>query len=136
MSGITSPAKMPIPTSANAPFRLIANQFANPPNVPGRAPRLRSMKKYVPPERGIAVASSSFVSMLGAINSPARKYASTADAPVRANTMEGSTNKPELIIAPAAMQNTSRAPSRRLSMGFPCPFVTQMFSRLESLLPS
>ena len=43
--GLINVAKTPMPTNANALFRLRETQLANPPIVPATDPMLRSIKK-------------------------------------------------------------------------------------------
>ena len=65
--GINGCKNIPIPTSAKALFKLSENHEANPANVPNRGPRLLWVKKYTPPDFGIAVASSAFDNIAGII---------------------------------------------------------------------
>jgi hypothetical protein len=69
------------------------------------------MKKYVPPARGMAVASSAVERSDGRRRTPERRYASTTAGPIFAAAIPGSTNKPELIIAPEDIANTFINPS-------------------------
>ena len=61
-----------MPISAKALFRAIDSQLASPASIPGSEPMLRSMKKYVPPLRGMAVASSALAIIAGSISTPAK----------------------------------------------------------------
>ena len=105
-----------MPTTAKALFKASENQLANPLNTPHTEPRLRSMKKYVPPARGIAVANSALLRTLGMIRIDAKRYASITAGPVFAYAKAGSTKRPELIIAPAPTQNTSSIPNCLFSL--------------------
>ena len=77
---------------------------------------LLSIKKYVPPAFGIAVASSAFERIAGIIKRLAITYERIKPGPAYRNAMLGRINKPELIIAPAEMQNKSIRPRSRLSL--------------------
>ena len=103
--------KSAMPTTANALFNANENQPARPLNKPQREPKLRSIKKYVPPAFGIAVANSAFDRQLGIIRTEAIRYERITAGPAFANAIAGKTNNPELIIAPAATENTSNKPS-------------------------
>ena len=69
----TTSIRTAIPTTAKALFSARENQLANPLNSPHSEPRLRSIKKYVPPARGIAVVNSALLKTLGIIKIEAKK---------------------------------------------------------------
>ena len=107
----TTSVKIAIPTTANALFSANENQAAKPLNRPKRGPKLRSIKKYVPPAFGMAVVNSALLSTEGKIRIDATKYERTTPEPALEQAIAGKTNKPELIIAPDAMQNTPQKPN-------------------------
>jgi hypothetical protein len=59
----------------------------------------------------MAVANSALLRTLGIIKIDAKKYDRIIAGPAFIKAMAGSTKRPELIIAPDATENTSRAPN-------------------------
>jgi hypothetical protein len=107
--------RMAMPTTAKALFIASENQLANPLNRPHSEPRLRSTKKYVPPALGIAVDNSALLKTLGIIRIEARRYDNMIAGPAFEKAIAGRIKRPELIIAPAAIENTAAEPSCFLS---------------------
>ena len=62
-----------MPTRAKALFATIASHAPSPSITPAMGPIERLTKKYVPPARGMAVASSALLRSVGTIRTAARR---------------------------------------------------------------
>jgi hypothetical protein len=84
----------------------------------------------------MADASSAFAKREGTINTDARRYARIIAGPILSKMTAGSTNSPELTIAPVARAKISREPSVLDRVRSLPRFIFIFFRAMIFLLPS
>ena len=82
------------PTNEKALFKSRESQSPRPDTVPNKGPKARSIYTYVPPDLGIAVASSDFDKTAGRIQRAATKKANQTEEPVIPTAIPGNTKIP------------------------------------------